>query len=254
MLPFQAVDLGHVAQTQLYADFSCLCLPCCWPHKLCQYVFVPLSQHPSASRTCPHHFSSLRLSNDLASRIKHQTYSSLLIKYFQLRLLTLSNHILMRIMFYIYDLLLWAGRRTLYGLEQLPTAGSTEEWLQKVSDCPLEITTTKPGLQVVPANLFQVSCPPPVSQLPVRQMCQAAGGFTGRSKEGQEGKRRFASCLLFIPRLHSLQPHISQSCPDQSCSPFSPHIREGEIQGQQLCTSLNKGQASATVIETSLRQ
>lgn len=92
-LPFQAVDLEHVAQTQLYADFSCLCLPCCWPCKLCQSAFVPLSQHPCASRTCPHHTSSLRLSNDLASRSKDQTYSSLLIKYFQLRLMTLSNHI-----------------------------------------------------------------------------------------------------------------------------------------------------------------
>lgn len=90
MLPFQAVDLGHVAQTQLYADFSCFLCPVVG---LANSAFVPLSQHPSASRTCPHHTSSLWLSNDLASRIKDQTYSSLLIKYFLLRLLTLSNHI-----------------------------------------------------------------------------------------------------------------------------------------------------------------
>lgn len=41
---------------------------------------------------------------------------------------------------------------------------------------PTEVMTMKPGLQRVPANLFQVSCLPPESQLPVRQMCQAAGG------------------------------------------------------------------------------
>lgn len=78
--------------------------------------------------------------------------------------------------------------------------------------CTLKVTTTKPGLQVVPANLFQVSCLPPVSHsfpLDVLGSWKETGDtFTGRIKKGQKGKRDSASCL--IP--HSLQPHISRSC------------------------------------------
>lgn len=103
-LLFQAVDLECVAQTQIYADFSCLCLLYSWPSKFCQYVFVPLSQHPSASRTCPHNTSSLWLSNGLASRIKDKTYSSLLISIFSSDWLPFQAVVFMKVVFYIYEL------------------------------------------------------------------------------------------------------------------------------------------------------
>lgn len=178
MLPLQALDFEHVAQTQLYAAFSCLCLPCSWPHKFCQYVFVPLSQHPSASRTCPHHTSSLRLSNDLAARIKDQTYSSLLIKYFQLRLLTLSNCIFNE----DYVLYLWSPSMcrqedsvwawTASHTRQHRRVGPKGPWLPTEGndhEARLASSTCKP----LPGELPS----PSVSQLPVRCVGQLEGDW-----------------------------------------------------------------------------
>lgn len=101
---------------------------------------------------------------------------------------------------------------------------------------------------------------PSISQLPIRQTCPAAGGRLETDLlEGSGKGRRVKGTLL--PNLYSLS-HTLYSTTSHGVStqlrselqPIPTTRQEGEIQGQQPCTSLNKAQTSSTAIEICLRK